>query len=172
MSTRAKAPRRKLPRGISVNPGGRYRVKVYAEGREYSLGTYETLTDAKAAQAVAKGDLAQGIEIGDHAGIKWLNGSCLACEFCKTSDEPLCAEAQLSGYTVDGTFQQYAIVPAEITAKVSSLVALPPRRASRVDLTRYVRSRTTSRLTKLRPSRSGSPRSSPACTTTTRTASP
>jgi propanol-preferring alcohol dehydrogenase len=58
---------------------------------------------------VAKGELAEGVEIGDHAGIKWLNGSCLACEYCKTADEPLCATPQLSGYTVDGTFQQYAI---------------------------------------------------------------
>ncbi|KAJ5689568.1 hypothetical protein N7462_003960 [Penicillium macrosclerotiorum] len=58
---------------------------------------------------VSKGEMAAGVEIGDHAGIKWLNGSCLACEFCKTADEPLCADAALSGYTVDGTFQQYAI---------------------------------------------------------------
>lgn len=58
---------------------------------------------------VAKGELAAGVEIGDHAGIKWLNGSCLACEFCKTADEPLCAGATMSGYTVDGTFQQYAV---------------------------------------------------------------
>ncbi|KAJ5176607.1 Alcohol dehydrogenase 1 [Penicillium canariense] len=58
---------------------------------------------------VAKGEMAKGVEIGDHAGIKWLNGSCLACEFCKTADESLCAEQLLSGYNVDGTFQQYAI---------------------------------------------------------------
>ncbi|KAJ5665454.1 uncharacterized protein N7477_007902 [Penicillium maclennaniae] len=67
---------------------------------------------------VAKGEMARGIEIGDHAGIKWLNGSCLACEFCQTGDEPLCAGQQLSGYTVDGTFQQYAIGKA---AHVSNL---------------------------------------------------
>lgn len=58
---------------------------------------------------VAKGELAEGVEIGDHAGLKWLNGSCLACEYCKTADEPLCASALLSGYTIDGTFQQYAV---------------------------------------------------------------
>ncbi|KAJ5512780.1 Polyketide synthase enoylreductase [Penicillium fimorum] len=67
---------------------------------------------------VAKGSLAQGIDIGDHAGIKWLNGSCLSCEFCKTADESLCPDALLSGYTVDGTFQQYAIGKA---AHVSNL---------------------------------------------------
>ena len=62
---------------------------------------------------VAKGSLvSEDIKIGDHAGVKWLNGSCLACEFCRTSDEPLCPKASLSGYTVDGTFQQYAVAKA------------------------------------------------------------
>jgi Zn-dependent alcohol dehydrogenases len=73
---------------------------------------------------VAKGSLAHGIEIGDHAGIKWLNGSCLQCEFCETSDEPLCLEAQLSGYTVDGTFQQYAIGKAAHVLKLSKEIPL------------------------------------------------
>ncbi|CAL5872165.1 uncharacterized protein PFLUO_LOCUS6423 [Penicillium psychrofluorescens] len=73
---------------------------------------------------VAKGELAKGIEVGDHAGIKWLNGSCLSCEFCKTADEPLCAEQQLSGYTVDGTFQQYAIGKAAHVSKLPEEVPL------------------------------------------------
>lgn len=73
---------------------------------------------------VAKGELAHGIEIGDHAGIKWLNGSCLACEYCKTSDEPLCPDAELSGYTVDGTFQQYAVAKAAHVSKLPKDVPL------------------------------------------------
>jgi propanol-preferring alcohol dehydrogenase len=73
---------------------------------------------------VAKGEMANGIEIGDHAGIKWLNGSCLACEFCKTGDEPLCAGQQLSGYTVDGTFQQYAIGKAAHVTKLPKDISL------------------------------------------------
>ena len=67
---------------------------------------------------VAKGDLVQDVEIGDYAGIKWLNGSCLACEFCQQADEPLCPHALLSGYTVDGTFQQYAIAKAAHVARI------------------------------------------------------
>lgn len=73
---------------------------------------------------VAKGSLATGIEIGDHAGVKWLNGSCLSCEFCRKSDEPLCADALLSGYTVDGTFQQYCIAKAAHVSKIPKHVAL------------------------------------------------
>ena len=38
---------------------------------------------------VARGDLVEDVNIGDHVGVKWLNGSCLACEFCQTSDEPV-----------------------------------------------------------------------------------
>ncbi|KAK3683730.1 chaperonin 10-like protein [Podospora appendiculata] len=67
---------------------------------------------------VAKGSLVKDIELGDLAGIKWLNGSCLACSFCMTSDEPLCANALLSGYTVDGSFQQYAIAKAAHVAHI------------------------------------------------------
>lgn len=73
---------------------------------------------------VAKGDLVQGWEIGDHAGIKWLNGSCLACEFCKNADEAVCPDALLSGYTVDGTFQQYTIGKAAHTTKIPKHVPL------------------------------------------------
>ncbi|CAD6593202.1 MAG: Alcohol dehydrogenase [Alectoria sarmentosa] len=73
---------------------------------------------------VAKGELVQDVEIGDHAGIKWLNGSCLACDFCQTGDEPLCGKATLSGYTVDGTFQQYAIAKAAHVARIPKDVPL------------------------------------------------
>ncbi|KAL2388924.1 alcohol dehydrogenase [Blastomyces gilchristii] len=58
---------------------------------------------------VARGELVTGIEIGEHVGVKWLNGSCLSCDFCEGANEPLCADAILSGYTVDGTFQQYCL---------------------------------------------------------------
>ncbi|OJD10442.1 alcohol dehydrogenase 1, partial [Emergomyces pasteurianus Ep9510] len=58
---------------------------------------------------VARGGLVTGVEIGEQVGVKWLNGSCLACDFCEGADEPLCADAVLSGYTVDGTFQQYCL---------------------------------------------------------------
>ena len=38
-------------------------------------------------------------ESWDYAGVKWLNGSCLNCEYCQSGAEPNCAEADLSGYT-------------------------------------------------------------------------
>jgi alcohol dehydrogenase, propanol-preferring len=67
---------------------------------------------------VSRGDLVKDVELGDHVGIKWINGSCLSCAYCQRSDEPLCADALLSGYTVDGTFQQYAIAKAAHVARI------------------------------------------------------
>lgn len=67
---------------------------------------------------VAKGDLVKDVNIGDYAGVKWLNGSCMDCYFCRQADEPLCPEPLLSGYTVDGTFQQYCIAKANHIARI------------------------------------------------------
>ncbi|KAK4183463.1 putative alcohol dehydrogenase [Podospora australis] len=69
---------------------------------------------------VAKGDLVangQGVDIGDMVGIQWLNSTCKHCSFCMQAQEMLCPDAQLSGYTVDGTFQQYAVANAAHVAK-------------------------------------------------------
>lgn len=40
----------KIPyKGITLNPGGRYRARIYHKGIHYSLGTFNTIEDAKAA---------------------------------------------------------------------------------------------------------------------------
>ncbi|KAI3336946.1 GroES-like protein [Xylariaceae sp. AK1471] len=78
---------------------------------------------------VARGELVKEIEIGDYAGIKWLNGSCLNCTYCFTGNEPLCPKPDLSGYTVDGSFQEYAIGKAAHVARIPkecSLEAIAP----------------------------------------------
>jgi len=49
------------------------------------------------------------VAVGDRVGIKWLANSCLDCEFCRKGFEQNCVRAQLSGYTVDGTFSQYVV---------------------------------------------------------------
>lgn len=53
-----------------------------------------------------------------------MNGSCLACDFCQTGDEPLCPKGLLPGSTVDGAFQQYAIGKAAHVARIPKDVPL------------------------------------------------
>lgn len=57
---RSKEPKTPLPRGI-VLVRGRYRVRMGFEGKIYSIGVFDTLTDAKAAQHAAKADAARGV---------------------------------------------------------------------------------------------------------------
>lgn len=73
---------------------------------------------------VARGELVKDIPIGSKVGIKWLNGSCESCEFCLSGRETLCGSAQLSGFTVDGTFQQYALGKASHVARLPDDVKL------------------------------------------------
>ncbi|KAJ4402996.1 alcohol dehydrogenase [Gnomoniopsis sp. IMI 355080] len=73
---------------------------------------------------VQRGELVTDVDIGAHVGIKWINGSCLSCSYCMTADEPLCAKASLSGYTVDGSFQQYAVAKAAHVARIPDGVDL------------------------------------------------
>ncbi|KAJ7739465.1 chaperonin 10-like protein, partial [Mycena maculata] len=50
------------------------------------------------------------VKVGDRVGIKWLADSCLNSEQCRKGREHEdCTDAKLSGFTVDGTFQQYVI---------------------------------------------------------------
>ncbi|KKY25290.1 putative alcohol dehydrogenase [Phaeomoniella chlamydospora] len=79
-----------------------------------------------AGYVVARGELVtdEQAKIGEAVGIKWLNGSCLACDFCQVSDEQLCPKPSLSGYTVDGSFQQFAIGKAAHVAHIPDGVAL------------------------------------------------
>ncbi|CAI4035559.1 hypothetical protein SMKI_13G2090 [Saccharomyces mikatae IFO 1815] len=67
---------------------------------------------------VKLGSNVKGWKIGDLAGIKWLNGSCMTCEFCESGHESNCPDADLSGYTHDGSFQQFATADAIQAAKI------------------------------------------------------
>ena len=49
------------------------------------------------------------VKIGDRVGIKWIATSCLKCDFCRRGYEPNCPQAQCSGFSVDGSFQKYAV---------------------------------------------------------------
>ncbi|KAL6930254.1 probable Alcohol dehydrogenase 1 [Hanseniaspora guilliermondii] len=69
----------------------------------YCVGGHEG-----AGVVVAIGENVKGWNLGDYAGIKWLNGSCMNCEECELSNESNCPEADLSGYTHNGSFQEYA----------------------------------------------------------------
>ncbi|KAI4170493.1 MAG: hypothetical protein LQ346_008852 [Caloplaca aetnensis] len=111
---------------VNIKYSGVCHTDLHALNGDWPLPTKLPLVGGHegAGVVVARGELVKDVEIGDHAGIKWLNGSCLSCDFCQQADEPLCPKALLSGYTVDGTFQQYAIGKAAHVARIPKDVPL------------------------------------------------
>jgi len=116
---------------INIKYSGVCHTDLHALNGDWPLATKMPLVGGHegAGVVVALGSLVTDIQIGDYAGVKWLNGSCLQCSFCQQSDEPLCAKALLSGYTVDGTFQEYCIAKAAHVARIPKecdLAAIAP----------------------------------------------
>ncbi|KXL46467.1 hypothetical protein M433DRAFT_65650 [Acidomyces richmondensis BFW] len=111
---------------VNIKYSGVCHTDLHAVNGDWPLPTKLPLVGGHegAGVVVAKGNLVQDIAIGDHVGVKWINGSCLACDFCQQSDEPLCAKALLSGYTVDGTFQQYCIAKGAHVARLPKEIPL------------------------------------------------
>jgi propanol-preferring alcohol dehydrogenase len=50
--------------------------------------------------------------VGQRVAIAWLGSACGTCRHCINGWETLCEQQQNSGYSVDGTFAEYAVVPA------------------------------------------------------------
>ncbi|MEO9222866.1 MAG: zinc-dependent alcohol dehydrogenase [Mycobacteriaceae bacterium] len=67
--------------------------------------------------------------VGDRVAIAWFGSACGECRHCIGGWETLCEVQQNSGYSVDGTFAEHALVPAAFATlvpdAVSSLDAAP-----------------------------------------------
>jgi len=64
------------------------------------------------AEVVAIGEKVTGWQMGDRAGVAWLQGACGKCEFCTTGRENLCDQAIYTGYHVNGGYAEYCVAHA------------------------------------------------------------
>lgn len=80
-------------------------------------------------EVVAMGINVKHLTIGDVVGVPWLHTACGHCEYCITGRETLCYSQLNSGYSIDGSFAEYALMDANYTAKVPEgldpLIAAP-----------------------------------------------
>ncbi|SCU85468.1 LANO_0C04346g1_1 [Lachancea nothofagi CBS 11611] len=105
---------------INIKYSGVCHTDLHAWKGDWPLGVKLPLVGGHegAGVVVAMGENVKGWKVGDLAGVKWLNGSCMSCESCELGNESNCPEADLSGYTHDGTFQQYCTADAVQAAKI------------------------------------------------------
>ena len=66
----------------------------------------------------AVGPAVKGYKEGDPVGIAWLHDACGGCEYCVTGWETLCPDQHNSGYSVNGSFAEYAIGAASYVARL------------------------------------------------------
>ena len=55
---------------------------------------------------------------GDRVAIPWLGYACGACEYCASGRETLCLNQQMTGYTINGSYADYAIADASFVGHV------------------------------------------------------
>jgi propanol-preferring alcohol dehydrogenase len=58
------------------------------------------------------------VAVGDRVGMPWLAYACGACDYCVSGRETLCLEQQNMGYSIDGTFGEYAVAYGRYVVKV------------------------------------------------------
>ncbi len=56
--------------------------------------------------------------VGDRVAIAWLGYACGKCRYCIGGWETLCLEQRNSGYSVNGSFAEYAVLPAAFATPV------------------------------------------------------
>ncbi|MFI9489240.1 zinc-dependent alcohol dehydrogenase [Promicromonospora sp. NPDC052451] len=75
------------------------------------------------------GEGVRGRSPGQRVAIAWLGSACGECRYCISGRETLCEKQANSGYSVNGAFAEYAVVPAAFATPVpddvSSLDAAP-----------------------------------------------
>jgi alcohol dehydrogenase, propanol-preferring len=68
----------------------------------------------------ALGEDVTDLKEGDAVGIPWLHDACGRCEYCETGWETLCPRQHNSGYSVNGTYAEYAIASAAYAGRLPS----------------------------------------------------
>ena len=58
------------------------------------------------------------LAVGDRVGLAWLHTACGHCEFCLKGWETLCHEQKNSGYSVNGSFAEYALGQADYLGRI------------------------------------------------------
>jgi alcohol dehydrogenase, propanol-preferring len=61
--------------------------------------------------------------LGDRVAIAWLGYACGDCRYCIGGWETLCEKQQNSGYSVNGTFAEYAVAPAAFATPVPETIS-------------------------------------------------
>ncbi|MBB3974239.1 alcohol dehydrogenase AdhP [Hansschlegelia beijingensis] len=67
---------------------------------------------------VGVGRSVKRVREGDRVGIPWLHTACGHCPYCRTGWETLCGQQQNTGYSVNGSFAEYALADPNYVGRI------------------------------------------------------
>ncbi|MFL1874356.1 zinc-dependent alcohol dehydrogenase [Hansschlegelia beijingensis] len=67
---------------------------------------------------VGVGRSVKRVREGDRVGIPWLHTACGYCPYCRTGWETLCGQQQNTGYSVNGSFAEYALADPNYVGRI------------------------------------------------------
>jgi len=69
-------------------------------------------------RVAAIGSHVKDFAVDDRVGVAWLNRTCGKCKYCLTGRENLCEHALFTGWSVNGGYAEYAVVPASFAYRI------------------------------------------------------
>ncbi len=66
------------------------------------------------------------VKEGDRVGVPWLHTACGYCPHCRTGWETLCGKQQNTGYSVNGSFAEYALADPNYVGRLPENLAWGP----------------------------------------------
>ncbi|MCK0196222.1 alcohol dehydrogenase AdhP [Ancylobacter sp. 6x-1] len=66
------------------------------------------------------------VKEGDRVGIPWLHTACGYCPYCRTGWETLCGKQQNTGYSVNGSFADYALADPNYVGRLPDALEWGP----------------------------------------------
>ena len=63
------------------------------------------------------------LQLGDRVGLAWLHSACGHCEFCLRGWETLCPKQNNSGYSMNGSFAEYALGQADYLGRIPDQIS-------------------------------------------------
>jgi propanol-preferring alcohol dehydrogenase len=69
-------------------------------------------------RVVERGAAVENVQVGDRAGVPWVQWTCGQCEFCREGNENLCVRQRITGVMVDGGYAEFAKAPASHVLRI------------------------------------------------------
>jgi len=69
-------------------------------------------------RVAAIGSHVEDFAVNDRVGVAWLNRTCGKCKYCLTDRENLCEHPLFTGWSVNGGYAEFAVVPASFAYRI------------------------------------------------------